>query len=291
MTRRLLAIAALALGAALPLAAQTGWSVRSDGTGSNADVLFRIDLASGVATPFGATGFGDVESLAFAPGCQVLFGVDDVTDRLLTCSLTTGACSAVGPLGVDVTDTGLAFGPDGRLYMSIDAPNPRNLYRLNPSTGLAVPVGNQGQEVTGLAGNRTALFGLGGDGRNNLVRLNLVNGAAAVVGPLGAAVSLQDGGLDFDAAGVLYGITDVTGRTGPSQVFRVNTATGAATVVTNVTSGGSPINGFEGLAIADGICTVLGPQSVTQIPTLSEWGMAILALALAAGGLALLRRG
>lgn len=288
MTRRLLAIAALALASAMPLAAQTAYSVRSDGTGANADVLFRIDLTTGVATPIGATGFGDVESLAFPTGCATLFGVDDVTDRLLTCSPTTGACTAVGPLGVDVTDTGLAFGPDGLLYMSTDAPNPPTLYRLNPATGLAIPVGPQGQQVTGLAANRTDLFGLGGDGRNNLVRLNRVIGAATAIGPLGA-VDLQDGGLDFNATGVLYGISDLTGRTGPSQIFTVNLATGAATVVVNVTSGGSPINGFEGLAIDDGICGVLGPPSVVQIPTLSEWGAAALAAALAAVALLRLR--
>jgi hypothetical protein len=284
------------LGALVPAAAtaqpappQIGYSVQSD---SNTDVLYAINLTTGAATPIGPTGFGDIEALAFSPDCTALYGVDDVKDRLVTCSTATGACTAVGPLGVDVTDTGLAFTINGSLYMSTDAPkNPSNFYRLDPHTGAATLIGPQGQEITALAANRSHLFGLGGDGKNNLVRINPQSGAATQVGPLGA-VATPDGGLDFDARGVLYGITDGSNGPGkPSQIFTVNPVTGASLVIVDVTSGGRPINGFEGLAIGNGICSTLVPKAVAiDVPTAGEWALLSLALALAFAGLVALRR-
>lgn len=279
------------LAGTLPLAAQTGYSVRSDGNDSTDDVLFSIDLATGVATPIGPTGFEDVEGLAFDRDCRTLYAVDDVTDRLLTCDTTTGACQQVGNLGVDIIDTGLAFASDLQLYMSTDAPkNPSRLYRVDPGTGAATPVGDQGQEVTGLAGSLAGLFGLGGDGRSNLVRVDPLTGATAPIGPLGT-VAPRDGGLDFDADDVLWGIEDA-GLRDPSRIFTVHLETGAATVVATVhLENGTTLGGFEGLAVEEGICAVTfhGGQGAA-IPTASEWGLAALAVLLTGAGLFVLRK-
>lgn len=281
------------LAAELPLSAQTGpiaYSVRSDGTDAQDDYLYSIDLATGVATPIGPTGFEDVESLAFDRDCTTLFGVDDTTDRLLTCDTSTGACTQVGNLGVDITDTGLAFAGD-RLFMSTDAPkNPSNFYRLDPLLGAATLVGPQGQEVTGLAAGPLGVFGLGGDGRDNLVEIDPVTGAVTVIGPLGT-VQPSDGGLDFDANGVLWGIED-RGLRNPSRIFRANTTTGAATLGPTVhLANGTNLIGFEGLAIDEGVCAVLGNQpSLVEVPTLGEWGLIVLAALLSLAGIASLRR-
>jgi hypothetical protein len=273
--------------AALPAAGQIAYSVQSDST---TDVLYSIDLGSGVATAVGPTGFQDIESLAFTPGCETLYGIDDVTDRLVTCNTATGACTAVGPLGVDVTDTGLAVTDDGKLYMSTDAPkNPSYFYRVDPATGAATRVGVQGQEVTGLTSSPT-LFGLGGDGKNNLVKVDPLSGIATPVGPLGA-VNTQDGGLEFALDGALFLLTDGgPAPSNPSRLFTVDPFTGAATFKANVTSGGRPINGFEGLAIDDGICAVFVRAKAIDAPVLGPWGLALLSLGLAAAGLFALRR-
>lgn len=279
------------LSGALPLGAQTAYSVRSDGNDAQDDFLYSIDLATGVATPIGPTGFEDVESLAFDRGCDTLFAVDDVTDRLLTCDTATGACTQVGNLGVNVTDTGLAFIDDTNLYMSTDAPkDPTLFYRLNRFTGIATVVGDQGQEVTGLAAGPGGLFGLGGDGTNNLVSIDPATGVATVIGSL-KTVSPSDGGLDFDAAGVLWGIEDA-GLRNPSRIFRVDTTTGAATVAATVhLANNTNLVGFEGLAIDNGICAALaGPQTVLEVPTVSEWGLILLAGLLTGAGLFVLRR-
>jgi hypothetical protein len=272
----------------------TGYSVQSDGS----QKLYKIDLATGVATPIGATGFDGVEGLAFDPGCKKLYGVDDVKDRLVTCDVKTGGCTSVGSLGLDVTDTGLSFAKDGRLFMSTDAPkNPIRFFVLDPATGAATWVGNQGTEVTGLAGDLFTLYGLGGDGKDNLVVVDLASGTTAPIGPLGA-VTLQDGGLDFDRDGTLYGLNDLgpgsnaSGK--PSQLFKIATQTGKATVVATLKDpSGKPINGFEGLAIEGGICAAAGfgeAVAIDDAPALDTWGLALLAMGLATAALFVLRR-
>lgn len=233
-------------------AAPTAYSVRSDLD----DQLYQIDLATGVATAIGPVGFADVEGLSF--NCAgILFGVDDITDQLVTINLVTGAGTAVGPLGISVNplienDFGLTFDAGGNLWLSTDSP--QNFYSINPATGAATLVGPQGQPVTGLAGSAGGVvYGLGGDLTNNLVTLNTATGAATIVGPLGGAVSpLLDGGIDFDAGGILWGLGDPTPGIGnPGEIFTINAATGAATLVATPTIGGLAAGGFEGLAIAN----------------------------------------
>jgi hypothetical protein len=233
----------------------TAYSVRSDVD----DLLYQIDLTTGVATAIGPVGFADVESLTFSSNDAFLYGVDDVTDQLITISLTTGAGTAVGSLGVSVVDHGLTLGC-GNLWLSSDAPG--NFYSLNPISGTATLIGAQGQAVTGLAAFTSTVYGMGGDNTNNLVRIDTTTGAATSVGPLGA-VSVADGGVDFDANGVLWGLNDVI----PGQVFTISLATGQATIVTTtVNTASTPIGGFESLAITT------GKPCITYLPIILKNG-------------------
>jgi Ca2+-binding RTX toxin-like protein len=215
--------------AALANHGNIAWSVQSDGD----DQLYSIDLATGAETAIGPTGFGDIEGLSFDAN-GTLYGVNDPTDELVTCSVTTGACQVVGPLNVTFTDMGLTFDRAGNLWMSTDAPSPETFYRVDPATGQATAIGPQGQEVTGLAASGSTIYGLGGDNTDNLVRIDPATGAATTVGPLGT-VTVSDGGIDFQGT-TLYGIED------GGDLFTINLATGAATIV-------APVDpGFESLA-------------------------------------------
>ncbi len=239
-----------------------GYSIDSDAS----DNLWSIDLSTGVATQIGPTGFADIESLSFS-ATGVLYGVDDTTDQLVTCSTTTGACTPVGSVGVDFTDSGLSFSDNGQLWMSTDEPGPPfNFYELNPSTGAATLIGNQSQEVTGLAFWGGVLYGVGGDYRDNLVTVNRSTGLATPKGPLGA-VSQVDGGIDFGSSGVLWGISNPSDdQVLPSELFTINTSTGAATVIATVTnSDGMALAGFESLAIWPGEERAFVPEPGTLL--------------------------
>ncbi len=252
--------------------AQTGFSVRSDVD----DQLYSIDLPTGIATPIGPTGFADIECLAF-DATGVLYGVDDVTNQLVICDTGTGACDVVGPLGVAFTDCGLTFDCNGELFMSTDAPQPLNLYSIDPNTGQATAIGPQGQEVTGLAAQfatescGSGVFGLGGDSTNNLGCMDLLTGAFEEIGPLNV-VNVEDGGIDFDSIGRLWGIQD------QGLIFIIEPSTGAASGVT------ATLNGFEGLAIDAPTCE---PRI---IPTMSEWGLILMAAVLGIVGFIVYRR-
>jgi len=195
--------------------------------------LYSIDLASGVATRIGPTGYTDIEGLAFDVN-GVLYGYDDTAEELVTLNLATGVATPVGHSGLGVTEVGLAFDDLGALYLSNEVPHV--LYRLNPHTGVAVPVGLQSQSICGLAFRNGVMYGLGGSNTDNLVSVNRTNGAVTAIGPLG--ISLVDGGIDFDTNGVLWGLEE------GGRLFTINPASGATTVVAGIG------NGFEGLAIS-----------------------------------------
>lgn len=285
LTRLALAACAGLLLAGAGATPQPAYSVKSDGD----DNLYSLVLATGAVRRLGPTGFGDVESLAFTPGCGTLYGVDDVRDVLVTCNRANGACTAVGPLGTDITDSGLAFAQDGKLYLSTDVP--KRLYQIDLVSGRADVVGDQGVQITGLTGRYptascpSGLYGLEGDAdpaRGKPGRLHCLDtgtGAATAVGRL-EAVNPVDGGIEFSTAGALWGLDD------EGTIFTINAATGRATVVHRADPGR---RGFESLAIYDGTCSGLPLQAPIEVPAARPWVLAALALALAAGALLRLR--
>jgi len=171
-----------------------GFSVQSDGD----DQLYSIELATGIATPVGPTGFPDIESLCIfedPDGFLNLIGVDSDLDELVSLDPFTGEGTAVGPivdefgLPVDCDDTGLtaagasiptaAAGPHGvptigSAFMSnTDLDGSFTLYELALPANTGDPVvatviggpGALGQPVAGLAPDPidpSLLFGLGG---------------------------------------------------------------------------------------------------------------------------------
>ncbi|MDP3938639.1 MAG: hypothetical protein Q8R92_10950 [Deltaproteobacteria bacterium] len=222
------------------------YSVSSEGD----DKLYRLDLSTGQENLVGPVGFADVEGLTFHPLTGVLHGVDAATGTLLNIDRLTGAGTAVGAgagnLGVTVAGLGLAFDQMGNLWMS--AGSSQTLYAVDPLSGAASAVGPMGQSVTGLAAFGTTLYGLGGDGANNLVMINTSTGAAAPVGALVNLTTMSGGGIAFAPDDTLWTVTDPPGETGT-----IDKATGVATLVEKVPSGR-----FESLAFAQPTSAVCG---------------------------------
>jgi hypothetical protein len=114
-----------------------------------------------------------------------------------------------------------------------------------------------GQNISALAawGNPVTLYGLSnglfGDGSpdsRSLYSINPANGAAVLIGALGAgAAAYNEAGMAFDSTGQLWAMTDRRSAPGGpfgSQVLRINTANGQATLASTTTE-----TGYESLSI------------------------------------------
>ena len=239
-----------ALSASLA-AAPFGYSINSDSGTDNADSLYRINLATGAESRIGTVKSLDqiridVEGLAFAAD-GTLYGVDDSSMTLFP--LNTGNAQVQNNEEVFISglpsgggnDFGLTFACDGNLYLTSIIKG--SLYRMDLD-GTANLIGSEnslGVKISALAayGNPVRLYGLGNgvdaDGNvstPNLYQINLTNGKASEIGPLGPAVGdYTEAGLAFDGAGQLWAINDRRQLQLPSQIMRINTSTGAASDV------------------------------------------------------------
>lgn len=259
-----------ALAASGAFAGVVGYSVRSDADRK----LYRVDMATGVATEIGATGFSKIEALAINAAGEI-YGVNPITAQLVKCSSSTGACVAVGLLvGLPQVqaNAGLTFTSNGTMYLAANAV----VYRVDPASGAATPLGGSGPALSGLAGVTptttcaSGLFGIGGNSdRGKLYCINTTTGAAVLLGSL--SVNPLDSGLDGDpVTGIVWGISNDD----PGQVFAINPTSLAVTNLNTVTLAGAPIGGFESLAI---LHTTDVPVTL-PVPTLSATALGLLSL-------------
>ncbi|MGD9723450.1 MAG: PEP-CTERM sorting domain-containing protein [Pirellulales bacterium] len=220
------------------LAGPTGYSVRS-----NADQhLYAIDMATGVATDLGLVDFIDAEGLAFV-GDQ-LYAIGGSVPEFW--NITTPPGVLIGPTGPrSGVDAGLDYDTTQNKMYNLNSGSESSLYEINLATGAATLVGSDPVFADGLAidgsGNAYAADWFDQD---SLYAVNLANGDLTLIGPLGIGDADAQDGLSFDpASGVLYALTS------DGEIYTLNTGSGQATFVAQVTLGGDAIDSFEGLAI------------------------------------------
>ncbi len=272
---------------AAPLAYVSAWNT-----------LYRLDLATGQATPIGTgIGFNDVEGLAIAPD-GTLYGVADgtagsgsaTTDFLIRIDTHSGRGTLVGALpGLQDTgpngqlDYGLTFTCNGRLWASSDTTG--QLWEINPSDASVRWVGDTAAPLTGLAGLGNQLWGIGvqnGFGyreQQALYRIDPLTAAATRIGSLEVNDTLSSGGADFDSTGTLWATLDSQPPdvNRPTRLARIDLNTGRAEVI-------GPIRGIlenvsvRGMAIAPPVgCTGSG-TSGTPIQSVPGPGAPMLLL-------------
>ena len=305
---RLVLAMALLSSATLAQAEPFGYTAMGD----QGDQLVQIDLATGELRTIGSFGgigetpFADVEGMALDSKGR-LFAISDLAETLLRVDISTGLANAVGPLfGLGLRgqgagqfnqlDVGLAFTCDGRLWMSSDAVN--KLWEIDLLTGVALPVGETGKKISGLAGYDNDLYGIGVDEDEGLYRVDRETGVATLIGRTGLSASFHDAGLDFDADGKLWATLDYnippSGRPedyrvseivqldpDTGQVISVRPALGAVTIE------------LESLAIAPAACVEGVPPEDPEpiiVDTLQPRSLGLLALLLGLIGLTGLRR-
>lgn len=117
------------------------------------------------------------------------------------------------------------------------------LYEINVATGAATLVGSNNVFLDSLAINNSGkAYAADFIFTDSLYTINLGTGAATWVGNLGFN-AYEQSGLSFDDAGTLWALTSA------GKIYTLDTFTGAASFVAQVTLAGIPIGDFEGLAI------------------------------------------
>lgn len=253
----------------------------------------------------GAVVFGAAVALSMAVSAAVaapIMYVHDVSGNLGKVDVVTGNVQVIGNMGVVLTDIG--FDPAGNLYglsftgfYTVDQTTAAttfvgnhgvgganalvfsttgtayaagsgnaNLYTINPLTGAGTNLGNIGIVGSGgdLAFNAGTLYLA--DGLSRLVSIDLNTLTSAVIGPFGVGNVF---GLATGDDGALYGVAG-------TQIFSVDTATGAATNPVNF--GGQGLNG----AFGQGFFSEAGATPVPEPASLALLGLGVMGLVLVA---------
>jgi hypothetical protein len=172
--------------------------------------------------------------LAFRGGKLYIF--DDASLKMVELDPATGA-------GINIIDIGtvpfnnegdIAFRSDGIGFMS-SWPAGTPLRRFDVSAGTSTVIGPLSLVFDGLAFNAAGvLYGLA-EGGAQLYTIDPTTAATTLVGNTGIpAGGFFNGALAFDASGNLYAAVAVWPPTSSSVLYRIDTATGAATLIGNI---------------------------------------------------------
>jgi hypothetical protein len=167
------------------------------------DTLVTIDL-DGTITPVGSLGFDDVVEIAYAPGRDVFFGIDNESGtagpaRLIRIDPVTGAGSLVATLGTFTAISGMAYDPVDDILYAVRLSS--DLLAIDPDTGEYTSVGDT-DYISGLTFDPVTRKLYAADSEELRV-IDPDDGAYTTVGPLSVWVR----GLTL-VDGTLYGVTD-----------------------------------------------------------------------------------
>lgn len=236
------------LATALPAQADIAYAVGSilDG-GSH---IYRIDNFNSTPTATvladSGTYLGDI---AVHPTSGTAYAIASHTGMLHMVDLNTGDLTLVGDTGV-IGLNSLEVAPNGTIYAR--AYDSDGLWSLDPNTGAAtllVETDFGGGSDLALAPNGTDLYATAslGDGVGTaLIRIDLNSMNVVSIGSFGQNPLLMPG-LDFDSNGNLYAFAGQD-NSGLAQVYHVDMATGAATLIDSIA--GAQDLGLLGATIA-----------------------------------------
>ncbi|GEM_PF-2309258 len=239
--------------------------------------LYQIDPDTGNATLIGPTGFFFCAGLDFHPLTNVLYAGcqrEPVGDVLITIDIITGQGTEIGEINAGGILQDLSFRADGTLFGYFRAKVSNFLATINTNTAEVNVIGD-----SGLSGEGN---GIGFDQFNDLFLtqteiipslylLDQSSGLASMVTdltipPLGEGFPLINS-LDLNPeTDVMFGSLDIQNFAYEHYLITINTSTG------DVTNVGETVEGLEAIAF-------LNPR-VSNIPTMSEYGMAAVGLAL-----------
>lgn len=169
-------------------------------------------------------------------GSFTIFSTGQDGTKLLTINSQTGVATVVGSLGISGA-VGLTFSPNGTLYTVANSYPPgssntvlEQLATVNPLTGQATLIGSPFLFRVGImpmvVSSSGTIFAAGtstGSLANTLLTIDPVTGQPTSVGAFGV-LGMMD--FAYDPNGTLFGATT-------TKLYRINTSTGSATLVTS----------------------------------------------------------
>ncbi|PWF41525.1 hypothetical protein [Massilia glaciei] len=220
------------LGAPIFMRSKKGlYAIGGNGISSE---IYAIDSAAGTASRLATV---DVDLVDIASYGESLYGM--TADQLLAIDLKTGACDAVGSLGIETKGAKLAIASNGKMYcIATPAGGATGLYLIDTGTGAATLIGVLGPNPAG--GVNIPSFGMAFDADDNLfgaltgydpgsgqasVSLMKVDLGTGQAQPFGAGVGFNSlcGMAFYDNS--LYGVTS------DGKFISIDTATGAGRIV------------------------------------------------------------
>lgn len=306
----------------------TGLAINNNGdiffTEDTSDSILKFDQSTGVLSTFvteaqvtavtGATTADFDNGLAFGPS-GTLFAADEQSDSIVSIN-PSGVVSlfiteaelaaATGNSGVDLQG-GIAVDEDGNLYIADDTSD--SVLKVTPSRNVSVlTTATQIQAVTGFDPDldvgvllREALFVLDDANCGCLLKIDIMTGvpellvsATQITAVTGNTNSDPEGGIAMNFNGEILIGDD--GFNGANDVPNILTVPPAGTVgifvsenqLTNFYNTAEP--GFSSFRLL-GSMSIEGFADTTRaIPTLSEWGLIAMALALGMIGFIVIRK-
>ncbi|MEO7063202.1 MAG: hypothetical protein ABI082_05420 [Dokdonella sp.] len=273
------------------------------------DTLYRIDLSARTATAIGSAGFyGGVPianisgltttangTLYAAAGASKLFvGIDPATGQAHVIGSLNSAGQGSGQF--NALDLGMASDCDGTLWLA--SGTLKQLWKVDPATGATSLVGSTGAPIAGLVSHAGALYGSGSGGDHGFYRIDKKTAAATLIGDFGAAASsiLNSVAMSFAPDGTLWAVLNyvppTTGSVTPdwSDLATIDPATGKMTLLGPITGPASLRQiGMKGFTAGPTQCQATASDPVGA-PIGSPWALTLLAMLLAAFGLAGSRR-
>ncbi len=280
------------------LAAVMAYSVADDNF-EMPDHLVLINLETGEYESMGkiADPYIALEGLALSAN-GTLYGADDNTKTLVQINTSEARAIPINNINQnlgfgsipDSYDFGMTFSCNDKLHMVVK--DTQELYDVDASTGVTSLVGNTGHNFTSLASWNNELYSIA-SGDFTLYKINPETAEASVVGSLGdlgGDIELSGSGMAFDETGDLWMVVNLRLSDPlnpfPSRVFRINTSTGAATLVSET------LVGIESLAITGPAGCNLGPggNGFVPVPVNNPLTLVLMLLALMSVGLFTIRQ-